>query len=148
KNPADRYASARELADDLRHFVMDEPIRAKRLGMVQRIRKWGRRHRSIVTATVALLLFALTSLAMCTALLASAYEEQTEATRKAQDAERREAKQRRTAERERDLARRHLYDAHMLLAQRCWQDGQVDHLLELLKTHVPEQQAVTDLRGF
>ena len=28
KNPADRYATAQELADDLRRFLDDRPIRA------------------------------------------------------------------------------------------------------------------------
>jgi len=62
KNPADRYATAKEMAEDLRRFVMDEPIRAKRPGMVQRLRKWGRRHRAGVTAA-ALCLFVVAMLA-------------------------------------------------------------------------------------
>ena len=44
KNPADRYATAKELADDLRRFLADEPILARRAGVVRRLRKWGRRH--------------------------------------------------------------------------------------------------------
>jgi serine/threonine protein kinase len=53
KSPADRYATAQELADDLRRFLDDKPIRAKRPTLWQRCRKWVRRHRPIVT-TVAL----------------------------------------------------------------------------------------------
>jgi eukaryotic-like serine/threonine-protein kinase len=30
KNPADRYQSAKEMAEDLERFVKDEPIRAQR----------------------------------------------------------------------------------------------------------------------
>jgi serine/threonine protein kinase/tetratricopeptide (TPR) repeat protein len=48
KNPAERYATAQELADDLEHFLKDEPIRARRPTAVQRARKWGRRHRAVV----------------------------------------------------------------------------------------------------
>jgi tetratricopeptide (TPR) repeat protein len=50
KNPAERYATARELADDLRRFLADEPIRARPAGVVRRLRKWGRRHRAAVVA--------------------------------------------------------------------------------------------------
>ncbi len=53
KNPADRYATAQELADDLERFLKDEPIRAKRPSRLQRARKWGRRHQPVVwSATV------------------------------------------------------------------------------------------------
>jgi hypothetical protein len=53
KNPADRYATSQELADDLERFLRDEPIRAKRPTLVQRARKWTRRHKSATRALVA-----------------------------------------------------------------------------------------------
>jgi serine/threonine protein kinase/tetratricopeptide (TPR) repeat protein len=57
KNPADRYATAQELADDLRRFLEDKPIRARRPSPAQRARKWARRHQAVVgTALVGLLL--------------------------------------------------------------------------------------------
>jgi serine/threonine protein kinase len=52
KNPAERYATAQELADDLERFLKDEPIRARRRTVVHRVRKWARRHRPVV-ATLA-----------------------------------------------------------------------------------------------
>jgi serine/threonine protein kinase len=48
KNPAERYATAQELADDLRRFLEDKTIRAKRPTVVQRLAKWGRRHRGVL----------------------------------------------------------------------------------------------------
>jgi tetratricopeptide (TPR) repeat protein len=48
KNPADRYATAKDLADDFRRFLEDKPIRAKRPGFVQTTKKWARRHKSVV----------------------------------------------------------------------------------------------------
>lgn len=54
KSPAERYASAQELADDLSRFLQDQPIRARRATAVQRLRKWARRHPSVVWAIVAL----------------------------------------------------------------------------------------------
>jgi serine/threonine protein kinase len=58
KNPNDRYASGQELADDLRRFLEDKPIRARRPTLVQRLRKWSWRHRAVVTSA-AVSLFAL-----------------------------------------------------------------------------------------
>jgi serine/threonine protein kinase/Flp pilus assembly protein TadD len=59
KNPAERYATAKELADDLRRWLADEPIRARPAGVVRRVRKWGQRHRPAVVATAVVLALAL-----------------------------------------------------------------------------------------
>jgi hypothetical protein len=40
KSPDDRYASARDLADDLRAFSEDRPIRARRPNFIERARRW------------------------------------------------------------------------------------------------------------
>jgi serine/threonine protein kinase/Flp pilus assembly protein TadD len=48
KNPSDRYATAQELADDLERFLEDRPIQARRPTLLQRARKWSRRHQPIV----------------------------------------------------------------------------------------------------
>ena len=52
KTPADRYNSAQELVDDLRRFLRDEPITARPPTLLERIRKWGRRHPAYVRAAV------------------------------------------------------------------------------------------------
>ncbi|MBA4186415.1 MAG: hypothetical protein C0467_00205 [Planctomycetaceae bacterium] len=61
KNPAKRYLSADALGDDLRRFLMGEPIKARPLSAWGRGIKWARRHPSMailatftVVATVAL----------------------------------------------------------------------------------------------
>ncbi len=63
KSPAERYATARDFADDLHRFLRHEPIRARRATLAQRARKWLRRHPSVpVAAAVLLVLLAAGSL--------------------------------------------------------------------------------------
>jgi eukaryotic-like serine/threonine-protein kinase len=54
KDPSGRYASARDLADDLRRFLNHEPIRARRSGPAERLMMWARR-RPAIAALVCLL---------------------------------------------------------------------------------------------
>jgi serine/threonine protein kinase len=44
KTPSRRYATARELADDLRHYLRDEPISARPVSRTERLGRWCRRN--------------------------------------------------------------------------------------------------------
>jgi formylglycine-generating enzyme required for sulfatase activity len=61
KEPARRYASAEELANDLRRFQAGEPIRARPVGAVERTWKWARR-RPAAAALLGVVLLALVGL--------------------------------------------------------------------------------------
>src|SRR5262249_6550489 len=53
KNPADRYATAQEMADDLRRYLEDRPLRARRPTWGKKAKKWARRNKPVVrTAAV------------------------------------------------------------------------------------------------
>jgi len=59
REPERRYASAADLADDLRRFLDDRPILARRPTLRDRLVKWARRHRAIVwtlTAAIAVVM--------------------------------------------------------------------------------------------
>jgi WD40 repeat protein len=49
KNPAQRYASALELAADLDRFLRHEPIHARPIGRLARLGRWGRRNPALAT---------------------------------------------------------------------------------------------------
>jgi tetratricopeptide (TPR) repeat protein len=69
KNPVERFGTAQELADDLRRFLLDQPIKARPPSLRQRAAKWARRHRSVVVAVTLTLLAALVALAISTILI-------------------------------------------------------------------------------
>jgi tetratricopeptide (TPR) repeat protein len=56
KDPAERYTTAQELADDLRRFLEDRPIRGRRSPLVRRMARWCRRHKPLVTGLGVLML--------------------------------------------------------------------------------------------
>jgi tetratricopeptide (TPR) repeat protein len=60
KNPENRYGSAQDLADDLRRFLEDKPIVARRPKFFKRAAKWCRRRKALVAATATIILCSLT----------------------------------------------------------------------------------------
>jgi tetratricopeptide (TPR) repeat protein len=71
KNPAERYAAAGELAEDLKRWLADQAIRARPPNLVQRARRWGRRHRTLAWSAAAVVLLALVMVACSLGYVAS-----------------------------------------------------------------------------
>jgi WD40 repeat protein/tetratricopeptide (TPR) repeat protein len=62
RDPAGRYATAGALAEDLRRFVEDRPIRARRVSAAERLARWCRRNKRLAAslgATAAALVIAV-----------------------------------------------------------------------------------------
>jgi serine/threonine-protein kinase len=68
---AQRYSTPRALAEDVEHWLADEPVEAYPEPIALRIRRWMRKHPSRVTAAVVLLLAAVAGLAAGTVILSS-----------------------------------------------------------------------------
>jgi serine/threonine protein kinase len=72
KHPSERYATAKELADDLGRFLADQPVLARRPTWTDRAAKWARRHRPLVLSAVVLLVAATAGLLVSTMLILQA----------------------------------------------------------------------------
>jgi len=69
--PDGRYQTAGELADDLRRFLEDEPIHARRPGWFERWQRWARRNKALAGSLLASL--ALLIAGLIASLLAAGY---------------------------------------------------------------------------
>jgi serine/threonine protein kinase len=105
KEPSDRYATARELADDLRCFLDYRPIHAKKPSLMERVNKWSRRHKAVVASALLILVLAVAALAVSNVLIVrerfkthEAYEEVARKQAATEKALADEAKQRALAE--------------------------------------------------
>ncbi|MCA9182600.1 MAG: serine/threonine protein kinase, partial [Planctomycetales bacterium] len=50
REPSQRYQTAQALLDDLQRFLLDEPIRARRVTLLERAGRWARRNRGLAAA--------------------------------------------------------------------------------------------------
>jgi len=67
----DRYANCQELAQDLRRWLHDEPIRARKMGPLERAAKWARRNPVLACLTAIVTALALVSTISAGGLLVS-----------------------------------------------------------------------------
>jgi serine/threonine protein kinase len=161
--PARRYQTAGELEADLRRFLADEPIQARRQSAAERLLRWARHHKGVAAAlaAVALLLVVLAAGALAAAAsfrqqgeeqrrLAGEKEQQRilaeQARTAAQDAEEREKGLRALAEKQGTELRGNLYSAEMNLAgQAAESPSGIGRMNELLASW---QEGRPDLRGW
>lgn len=127
KAPSERYASAADFAADLRRFLNDVPIVARRPTLIDRGRKWVRRHPSIVVTGGILMVFTLLGMGVVTAIVSSEHRK----TAAAYENEKARAKE---AQQQFELARR-AADEMIQLAEQDLSDNPFEaglrkHLLE------------------
>jgi WD40 repeat protein len=121
KEPARRYQTAQELADELGRWLRGEPILARPVSRPEKVWRWCRRKPLIATLTAAAVLLFLLGFAGVTW-------------------------QGQKAGKARDVAQRRLYAAQMSQALRAWDVGNLRVARALLDAHRP-QAGAEDLRG-
>ncbi len=84
KNPEERYATAGEMADDLRAFCQNRSIKAKPPSQLQRGSKWARSHQSIVAAAMVVLIVITVALAASTWIISQDQAQTAEALDRAE----------------------------------------------------------------
>jgi serine/threonine protein kinase/Tfp pilus assembly protein PilF len=82
----DRYPGARALADDIEHWLADEPVTAYPEPWAERSRRWLRRHRALVMTTAAALFVAALSFAGAAVRLSGVNQRLAAANRSEQEA--------------------------------------------------------------
>jgi WD40 repeat protein/serine/threonine protein kinase len=170
--PSHRYQTPAEMAEDLKRFVEDRPVRARRISGAERLWRWCRRN-PIETAMAAAVILALvmgTTVSYLKYLDAEkqkgialeqqaraeagereAQEQRTMALRQQARAEagEQEAKgQRIRADSEAEATRQNLYYTKMHLAQQAWREHRgLGYMRELLAGWLPRPEA-RDRRGW
>jgi serine/threonine protein kinase len=157
RDPKHRYQTAGDLADDLRRFAADEPIRARRQSLTERLVRWGRRNPVVASLLATVVAVTVTGFALVLWFLQDALASKRDAIESAGRATEREqtantlagnlaVEKKEVQRREADL-RRTKRLLEIQLAQRDWEAGNAVQLREVLYRQLPGP-GEEDLRGF
>lgn len=111
-NPADRYATAQDLARDIERWLADAPVAVHRESLRERLGRWGRQHKVALAEWIALVVTALVALGINLYAMHQEREERRHAE-SALDTRTQELLRERARN---DVARQNVRDGLMLLA--------------------------------
>ena len=137
REPQERYASAREFAEDLRRFLRDEPILARRETLWRQSRRWARNNRGLAASLLGMV--SLMLVIALGAIVSAIYYQRQEAEQRAL----------RTASDELSAENRLLaYGAQMVAAHQAWRGHRGTlRAKNLLARWMPSENA-PDLRAW
>jgi hypothetical protein len=143
KSVEERYATAQEMADDMRRFLEHKPIRARRPTLLERTAKLARRHKAAAVTAVVLLLLLAVGFAVSTALVwreqrrtQAANEELTAANARTEAALQRELQRAKEAREQRARAEKSFRQAREA----------VDFMTQVGERELADNPFLTDLR--
>jgi WD40 repeat protein len=151
RDPAGRYATAAALAEDLRRFVEDRPIRARRVSAAEQLWRWCKRNplaAGLAAGLLATLVIGLVVVSGLSVRLWAVGKERGrlyQAERERSEQLRDETQAARAAE---ELANSRLYCARMNRVQRIWEDWNGQRFFQTLAEQLPENQHGVDRRGW
>jgi len=82
----DRYATTKDLSNDVRCWIADEPVSVYRGSFIDRGRRWARRHRTTVSSLAAAVLAGIVVLSVAAVQIRLAYKESEKQRRQAEAA--------------------------------------------------------------
>jgi WD40 repeat protein/serine/threonine protein kinase len=143
KDPRSRYASTRELADELRRFLAGEPIQARRISRPARFWRWCKRRPLVAGLSTSLFAALLIGSIISIRFAVTANQKASEAAESAhlasQNAESLSLAmtqlewEKTEVERQRDRAEGNLYVSNIELARRHIVDGSISHADRILE---------------
>ncbi len=164
KEPERRYGSCREFAEDLRRWLVGEPITARRVSQTERLLRWCRRNPVVATLIATVVLLSLTGTTVTAILWGQAATAANQAKQANNDLQKRQselveatehaeksatdAKQAAESERRAKEDIRHkAYASEINRAQHTVEIGDVAYARRILEGLVPSD-GEDDLRGF
>jgi WD40 repeat protein/serine/threonine protein kinase len=142
KDPKRRYQTAGEFADDLRRFIEDRPIRARRIGPIERAWRWSHRNPLVagLTAAVVVLLVAGTIVSTVLGINATLARNRADASAReaveyalrATEERNRAIAEKNRADREAEAARANMYAVRLHSIQMALENSNINLAQDLL----------------
>lgn len=138
-----RYGSAADLARDIERYLDNETVEACPPSLAYRLKKFVSRYRGFLTATVLVLATAILGSIFSINYAIQANHASRQATDAQQSAEANANEARLATRRTQEL----LYAADMKFAGRCWNEGRISELRDVLQSYVQPDSNGDDFRG-